>query len=290
MLRIGLFLLVNIAVLLVASVALSVLGVGSYLEGTGLNYTSLLIFSAVFGFAGAFVSLFMSRWMAKRAMGVQLIESPSTQKEKWLYDTVTRLCQENKLPMPEVGIFPSPEINAFATGYSQKASLVAVSSGLLQNMTADEAEAVVAHEVAHIANGDMITMTLIQGVVNTFVIFLSRIVGHFVDRVIFKNEEGHRIGFFITSIVAQIVLGILASTITMWFSRHREFHADADSARMVGKEKMIAALKRLQQMHPQPLPDEMMAFGVSGGGSRFGRLFMSHPPLEERIDSLKALK
>ncbi len=290
MLRIGLFLLVNIAVLLVASVALSVLGVGSYLEGTGLNYTSLLIFSAVFGFAGAFVSLFMSRWMAKRAMGVQLIESPSTQKEKWLYDTVTRLCQENKLPMPEVGIFPSPEINAFATGYSKKASLVAVSSGLLQNMTADEAEAVVAHEVAHIANGDMITMTLIQGVVNTFVIFLSRIVGHFVDRVIFKNEEGHGIGFFITSIVAQIVLGILASTITMWFSRHREFHADADSARMVGKEKMIAALKRLQQMHPQPLPDEMMAFGVSGGGSRFGRLFMSHPPLEERIDSLKALK
>ena len=290
MLRIGLFLLVNIAVLLVASVALSVLGVGSYLEGTGLNYTSLLIFSAVFGFAGAFVSLFMSRWMAKRAMGVQLIESPSSQKEKWLYDTVTRLCQENKLPMPEVGIFPSPEINAFATGYSQKASLVAVSSGLLQNMTADEAEAVVAHEVAHIANGDMITMTLIQGVVNTFVIFLSRIVGHFVDRVIFKNEEGHGIGFFITSIVAQIVLGILASTITMWFSRHREFHADADSARMVGKEKMIAALKRLQQMHPQPLPDEMMAFGVSGGGSRFGRLFMSHPPLEERIDSLKALK
>ncbi len=290
MLRIGLFLLVNIAVLLVASVALSVLGVGSYLEGTGLNYTSLLIFSAVFGFAGAFVSLFMSRWMAKRAMGVQLIESPSTQKEKWLYDTVTRLCQENKLPMPEVGIFPSPEINAFATGYSQKASLVAVSSGLLQNMTADEAEAVVAHEVAHIANGDMITMTLIQGVVNTFVIFLSRIVGHFVDRVIFKNEEGHGVGFFITSIVAQIVLGILASTITMWFSRHREFHADADSARMVGKEKMIAALKRLQQMHPQPLPDEMMAFGVSGGGSRFGRLFMSHPPLEERIDSLKALK
>ena len=290
MLRIGLFLLVNIAVLLVASVALSVLGVGSYLEGTGLNYTSLLIFSAVFGFAGAFVSLFMSRWMAKRAMGVQLIESPSTQKEKWLYDTVTRLCQENKLPMPEVGIFPSPEINAFATGYSQKASLVAVSSGLLQNMTTDEAEAVVAHEVAHIANGDMITMTLIQGVVNTFVIFLSRIVGHFVDRVIFKNEEGHGIGFFITSIVAQIVLGILASTITMWFSRHREFHADADSARMVGKEKMIAALKRLQQMHPQPLPDEMMAFGVSGGGSRFGRLFMSHPPLEERIDSLKALK
>ncbi len=291
MLRVGLFLLTNLAILLVVGVVLSLFGVGSYLEGTGLNYTSLFIFSAAFGFGGSFISLLLSRWLAKRSMRVKLITAPSSGKEKWLIETVERLCRQAGLPIPEIGIFPSEQVNAFATGSSKNKSLIAVSSGLLRQMSEGEAEAVVAHEVAHIANGDMITLTLIQGVVNTFVIFFARIIGHFVDRVIFRNEGGHGIGFFITSLVAQMVLGILASTIVFWFSRKREFYADAGSARLVGKEKMIAALERLQINHPEPLPDEMMAFGISGGErGKFSRLFMSHPPLGERIAALRSLQ
>ena len=291
MLRVGLFLLTNLAILLVVGVVLSLFGVGSYLEGTVLNYTSLFIFSAAFGFGGSFISLFLSRWLAKRSMRVKLITAPSSGKEKWLIETVERLCRQAGLPIPEIGIFPSEQVNAFATGSSKNKSLIAVSSGLLRQMSEGEAEAVVAHEVAHIANGDMITLTLIQGVVNTFVIFFARIIGHFVDRVIFRNEGGHGIGFFITSLVAQMVLGILASTIVFWFSRKREFYADAGSARLVGKEKMIAALERLQINHPEPLPDEMMAFGISGGErGKFSRLFMSHPPLGERIAALRSLQ
>ena len=292
MLRIALFLMTNLAIIVVAGITLSLLGVTTYFDAQGgLNLTNLLIFAAVFGFAGSFISLLLSRWMAKRTMGVRLIEKPASAKERWLVQTVERLCKQSDLPMPEVGIFPSPQINAFATGASKKSSLVAVSSGLLEQMSEGEAEAVVAHEVAHIANGDMITLTLIQGIVNTFVIFFARIIGHFVDRVVFRNEGGHGIGFFIATIVAEIILAVLASIIVMWFSRYREFHADAGSARLVGKEKMIAALERLKSMHPEPLSDEMLAFGISGGEvSKFSALFASHPPLEKRIEALRHLK
>lgn len=288
--RIFLFIATNLAIILVLSITLRILGVDRILdaEGSGLNYNSLLIFSAVLGFGGSLISLAMSKWSAKRMTGAVVIDIPANATEGWLVDTVRRQAKASGIGMPEVAIYDSPDVNAFATGMNRNDALVAVSTGLLQKMQQDEIEAVLAHEVSHIANGDMVTLTLIQGVVNTFVIFLSRIIGHAVDRIVFKTEEGHGPAYIITSIIAQIVLGILASIIVMWFSRQREFRADAGSAQLVGKGKMIAALERLkQQYEPSHLPDKMAAFGISGQPSQIGRLFMSHPPLEERIAALR---
>ncbi len=288
--RIFLFLATNLAIILVASITLSLLGVDSVLaeNGVDLDLRSLLIFAAVFGFGGSFVSLAMSKWIAKRSTGAQVIEQPSNQMEQWLVDTVRRQAKQAGIGMPEVAIFPSPDPNAFATGMSKNNSLVAVSTGLLNHMDKGEVEAVLGHEIAHIANGDMVTLALIQGVVNTFVIFLARIIGHTVDRVIFKNEQGHGIAYFVTSFIAEIVLGILASTIVAWFSRQREYRADAGGASLAGREKMIAALERLKMNSPQPLPDQLAAFGIAGDmGGAFKKLFMSHPPLDERIEALR---
>jgi heat shock protein HtpX len=293
MLRIALFLATNIAIMVVISIVFSLLGLEGILaeNQVDLNLSALLVMSAVIGFAGSFISLFISKWMAKRSMGVQIIDpqNPSNSSESWLINTVQRQAQQANIGMPEVGVFDSPEPNAFATGASRNNALVAVSSGLLKNMRQDEVEAVLAHEVSHVANGDMITMALIQGVVNTFVIFLSRLVGFFVDRVILKNQRGLGIGFYISSIIAQIFLGILASTIVMWFSRRREFKADAGGASLAGNAKMVAALKRLQSGPQADLPQAMAAFGISGkGASGFKALFRSHPPLEQRIAALQA--
>jgi heat shock protein HtpX len=289
--RVLLFLGTNIAVILVLSVVLSLLGVNRILDeqGVGLNLHHLLIFAAVFGFGGAFISLAISKWMAKRMTGARVIESPNNSVEAWLVNTVRNQAQRLNLNMPEVAIFDSRAPNAFATGMRRNNALVAVSSGLLQSMNQDEAEAVLAHEMSHIANGDMITLTLIQGVVNTFVIFLSRVVGHFVDRVILKNEEGHGIGFFVTTIVAQIVFGILASVVVLWFSRQREFRADAGAGKLAGREKMISALEKLRKGVQEPLPDQLDAFGINGKQDSQGWkiLFMSHPPLEQRIEALR---
>ncbi len=291
MLRILLFLGTNIAIMLVLSISMSILGIDTALEqqGGGLNLTGLLIISAAFGMGGSLISLAMSKWLAKKSMGVQLIENPTNQQEQWLVSIVELQAREAGIGMPEVGIFNSPQPNAFATGMSKNSSLVAVSTGLLSNMTQDEVEAVLGHEVSHIANGDMVTLTLIQGVVNTFVIFFSRIIGHLIDRVIFKIERGHGPGYWIGVIFVQMILSVLASTIVMWFSRRREFKADAGGAYLAGREKMISALLRLQQAsNPEPLPDEMAAFGISGGkADGFKKLFMSHPPLEERIAALE---
>ncbi len=291
MLRMLLFFGTNLAIMLVLSISMRLLGVDTMLEqqGGGLNLTALIIFSGVFGMGGSLISLAISKWMAKRSMGVQLIEIPKTQQEEWLLSTVEMQAREAGIGMPEVGIFNSPQPNAFATGMSKNAALVAVSTGLLQNMTQSEVEAVLGHEISHVANGDMVTLTLIQGVVNTFVIFFSRIIGHLIDRVIFKIQRGYGPGYWIGVIFVQMILSVLASTIVMWFSRRREFKADAGGAYLAGREKMIAALRRLQQgSNPQPLPDEMAAFGISGGSpSGFKRLFMSHPPLEERITALE---
>lgn len=294
--RILLFLATNLAVMVVLSIAWfvlsSVFGLGRTMDyqGAGINYTSTLVLAAVFGFGGSLISLMMSKMMAKMSVGAQVIDQPRNEAESWLIQTVKRQAQQAGIGMPEVAIYDSPEINAFATGASRNNALVAVSTGLLANMTRDEAEAVLGHEIGHVANGDMITLTLIQGVVNTFVIFFARIVGYFVDRVVFKNEEGPGIGFFLTTIVAEIIFGILASTIVMWFSRQREFRADAAGASLAGRQKMIAALERLKLNYEMPaqLPAQMTAFGISGHGSRFGRLFMSHPPLDERIAALRA--
>lgn len=289
--RIVLFLATNLAIVFVLSITMRLLGVEPYLTAQGLNLTSLLIFAAVMGFGGSLISLAISKWVAKKSMGVQVIESPSNATEAWLVDTVRRYSQEAGIRMPEVGIFHSPEVNAFATGPSKNNSLVAVSSGLLQQMTRQEAEAVIGHEVAHAANGDMVTMALIQGVVNTFVMFLSRVIGHTVDRVVFKNEQGHGPAFFVTMIIAELVLGILASIIVMWFSRQREFRADRGGASLAGRQNMIAALERLQAVHSGPLPEKMAAFGIAGGvGGGLKRLFMTHPPLEERIAALRAVQ
>ncbi len=289
--RIGLFILTNLAVLLVLSVVLSLLGVDSLLaeNGVDLNLQALLIFSAVFGMGGSFISLAMSKWSAKRMTGAQVITRPANKSQQWLLETVARLAQQAGIAMPEVAIYNSPDVNAFATGMSKNKALVAVSTGLIENMKMDEAEAVLAHEVSHVANGDMVTLALIQGVVNTFVIFASRVVGHIVDRVILKNERGYGIGYYISSIIAQIVFGILASTIVMYFSRLREFKADAGAAQLAGSEKMIAALQRLQAIHqPSRLPEQMAAFGINGGFAEgFKKLFLSHPPLEERIAALR---
>ncbi len=289
MLRIGLFLATNLAIVAVLSVSMRLLGIEPYLQANGLNYTSLLIFAAGFGMIGSFVSLAMSKFTAKKLMGVRVIETPSSDEERWLMLTVQRQAEQAGIGMPEVGIFETPQMNAFATGMKKNDALVAVSRGLLQGMSRDEAEAVLGHEVAHIANGDMVTMALIQGVVNTFVIFFARIIGNIVDRVIFKNEDGHGIGFFIATIVSEIVLGILASTIVMWFSRRREFVADAGGAELSSKENMIGALERLKAGTQEDLPDQLAAFGINGGKpSGIKALFMSHPPLEDRIEALRS--
>ena len=292
MMRIGLFLATNAAVLVLISIVFQVFGIEGILDNNGvdLNLNALLVMSAVIGFSGSFISLAISKWSAKRGMGVHVIETTNNQDEQWLLNTVQRQAEQAGIGMPEVGVFESPQPNAFATGINRNNALVAVSTGLLQHMTRDEVEAVLAHEVSHVSNGDMITMGLIQGVVNTFVIFLSRVIGFFVDRVILKTRSGMGIGYYITSILAQIVLSILASTIVMWFSRWREFHADAGAAKLAGRQKMIAALKRLQSVNdPQDLPGEFSSFGISGGiGSGLKSLFMSHPPLEKRINALEA--
>jgi heat shock protein HtpX len=288
--RIFLLVATNLAILVVLSISLRLLGVDRILDeqGVGLDLNALLIFSAVVGFAGSFISLALSKFTAKRMMGVRVIEQPRSAAESWLVETVRRQAQVSGIGMPEVGVFDSPEMNAFATGARRNSALVAVSTGLLNGMSQQEAEAVLAHEVSHVANGDMVTLTLIQGVVNTFVIFLSRVIGHTVDRVVFKTERGHGPAFLITVIIAQVVLGVLASMIVMWFSRQREFRADAGGANLAGRESMIGALERLRQRHPGPLPDQMAAFGISGTlGHGLKRLFMTHPPLEERIAALR---
>ncbi|MFP5507073.1 MAG: protease HtpX [Gammaproteobacteria bacterium] len=290
--RIFLFLATNIAIVLVLSVTLRLLGVERILDeqGVGLDLNALLVFSAVIGFGGSLISLAISKWTAKRMTGAQVIETPRTADEQWLVATVRRQAQQAGIAMPEVAIYDAPDVNAFATGPTRNNALVAVSTGLLRNMRREEVEAVLAHEVSHVANGDMVTLALIQGVVNTFVIFLSRVIGHLVDRVVFKTERGHGPAFWITAIVAELVLGILASIIVMWFSRQREFRADAGGASLAGRQNMIAALERLRLSAGQPhLPDQMAAFGISGGiGQGLKRLFMSHPPLEERIAALRS--
>ncbi|MCW5605612.1 MAG: protease HtpX [Burkholderiales bacterium] len=291
--RIFLFLVTNLAIIAVLSVTLRLLGVDSMLDqqGVGIDFRSLLILSGVIGFGGSLISLAMSKWTAKRMTGAHVIEVPANATESWLVNTVKRQAQVAGIGMPEVAIYDAPEVNAFATGWNRNNALVAVSTGLLNNMSRDEAEAVLGHEVSHVANGDMVTLALIQGVVNTFVVFLSRVIGVLVDRIVFKVERGHGPAFFITVIVAQLVLGILASIIVMWFSRQREFRADAGGAKLAGRNKMIAALERLKVNHEQPaqLPDQMAAFGISGGvGRGLKYLFMSHPPLDERIAALRA--
>ncbi|MBK6356187.1 MAG: protease HtpX [Betaproteobacteria bacterium] len=287
--RIVLFLATNLAVMLVLSVATSVLGVNKFLTANGLNIGMLLAFSAVIGFGGAFISLLMSKTMAKWSTGARVIESPNSSTEMWLVDTVAKLAKRANLPMPEVAIYDG-EPNAFATGASKNNSLVAVSTGLLQGMTRDEAEAVLAHEVAHIANGDMVTMTLIQGVVNTFVVFLSRIVGYLVDSFLRRGDSentGPGIGYMVTSLICEVVFGLLASIIVAWFSRQREFRADAGASGLMGSPvPMQNALRRLGNLHTEPLPQNMAASGIAGGKGGFMALFSTHPPLEERIAAL----
>ena len=286
--RIFLFLMTNIAIMLVLSITLRLLGVDSILaeNGSDLNIQALVILSGVIGFGGAFISLLMSKWMDKRMTDAVVITNPSTNIEKWLISTVEKQAKIVGIKMPEVAIFPSPAMNAFATGASKNKSLMAVSQGLLDSMKQGEIEAVVGHEMSHIANGDMVTLTLIQGVVNTFVVFLSRIIGHVVDRVILKNNQGHGIGYFVTVIVAQVVLSILASTIVMYFSRKREFIADTGGADLAGHQNMINALKRLGQVEPEALPEQMAAFGINDKGGIMA-LFSSHPPIEDRIAALE---
>jgi len=287
--RILFFLGTNLAILVVLSVVMRVLGVEPYLQGNGLNPQSLLIFAAVFGMGGSFISLAMSKWIAKRATGARVIDTPANAVEGWLLETVQRQAREAGIGMPEVAVYEAPEPNAFATGMRRDQALVAVSTGLLQAMSREEAEAVLGHEVSHVANGDMVTLALIQGVVNTFVIFLARVVGFFVDRVVLRNERGYGLGYYATVIVSEILLAFLASMVVMWFSRQREFRADAGGARLAGRDKMIGALQRLQAVSGQPqLPQQLAAFGIAGGGAGgLRRLFMSHPPLEERIEALR---
>lgn len=287
--RIGLFLLTNIAIMLVLSVVASLLGGDRFLTQNGLNLTSLLIFSAVFGMGGSFISLAMSKWMAKRSTGAVVIEQPKSAAEAWLLATVERQARAAGIGMPEVAVYDAPEINAFATGMSKNSALVAVSTGLLRALNQDETEAVLGHEIAHVANGDMVTLTLIQGVLNTFVIFLSKIIGYAVDSALKRGDDersGPGIGYYVTSMVMQIVLGFAASIVVAWFSRRREFAADAGGAHLAGKRKMIAALAKLKAQHePSSLPQGMQAMGIAGGVKS---LFMTHPPLEERIARLQA--
>jgi heat shock protein HtpX len=289
--RIILFLATNLAVMLVLGVTASLLGVNRFLTANGLNLGMLLAFSALIGFGGAFISLFMSKMMAKWSTGARVITSPGNSTEFWLVQTVERLSQRAGIAMPEVAIYDG-EPNAFATGASKNASLVAVSTGLLQSMSKEEVEAVLAHEVAHVANGDMVTLTLIQGVVNTFVVFISRVIGYLVDSFLRRNDEsssGPGIGYMVTSMICEIVFGILASIIVAWFSRQREFRADAGAASLVGTPTpMMNALRRLGGLHTESLPQNMAASGIAGGGSSWGALFASHPPIEERIAALQS--
>jgi heat shock protein HtpX len=288
MMRIMLFLATNVAIMIAISVIFNLLGLKGALDaqGVNLNLDALLVMSAVIGMTGSVISLFMSKWSAKSAMGVHVIDQPQNQTEQWLLSIVARQAQQAGIGMPEVGIFQTPEPNAFATGANRNSALVAVSTGLLQNMNADEVEAVVGHEISHVANGDMVTMALMQGVVNTFVYFFATVIGHVVDRVVFKTERGYGPAYYVTQMVAQIALSILASMLVMWFSRYREFRADAGGANLAGRQKMISALRALQRSHePVQLPGELAAFGINGGGVQ--RLFMSHPPLEERIAALQ---
>ena len=288
--RIFLFLITNIAIMVILSITLRILGVESLLaqNGSDLNINALVIFSGLFGFGGAFISLAISKWMAKRMTGAKVIDQPTNNVEKWLIETVEKQAGIVGIKMPEVAIFPSPQMNAFATGASKNNALVAVSQGLLDNMNKGEVEAVVGHEMSHVANGDMVTLTLIQGVVNTFVIFFSRVIGHVVDRVILKNQRGYGIGYFVTTIFAQIVLSILASVVVMYFSRKREYVADTGGADLAGHENMINALKRLAQKEPEALPEQLAAFGI-GEKPKAGwsQLWSSHPPLEDRIKALE---
>ncbi len=288
--RIFLFIATNLAVVFVINITLRLLGVDRIMDQSGgINFSALLVMSMVIGFAGSIISLFMSKWSAKRMVGAQVIETPSDPTERWLLETVTRQAQAAGIGMPEVAIYDAPDVNAFATGWNKNASLVAVSTGLLHSMSRDEAEAVLAHEISHVANGDMVTLALIQGVVNTFVVFFSKLFGIFVDSLLRKDNEnsGPGIGSFVAEIVAQLVLGVLASIIVMWFSRQREFRADAGGATLAGRNKMIAALEKLKVNHEQAsLPKQMAASGISGGGG-FSRLFMTHPPLDERIAALR---
>ena len=290
--RVALFGATNLAVVLVLSIVLRLLGVDQMLDesGAGINYEALLILSVVIGFGGSLISLAMSKWMAKRSTGARVIDTPANSAESWLLATVERLARDAGIEPPEVAVYDSPDMNAFATGARRNSALVAVSTGLLQGMRKDEVEGVLAHEISHVANGDMITLALVQGVVNTFVIFLSRIVGHIIDRVVLRNERGYGIGYFVSVIVAQLVLGVLASIIVMWVSRRREFRADAGSAKLNGKRPMIDALARLDRRAPAQLPESLEAFGISGRhGKGIKRLFMSHPPIPERIAALEAL-
>jgi len=286
--RILLFLITNIAIMAVLSITLRLLGVDNILaaNGTDLNIQALVILSGVIGFGGSLISLLISKWMAKRATGAVVITQPSNHIEKWLLDTVAKQAQIVGIKMPEVAIFPSAAMNAFATGANKNKALMAVSQGLLDNMSRGEIEAVVGHEMSHIANGDMVTLALIQGVVNTFVVFLSRVIGHLVDRVILKNNQGHGIGYFVSVIVAQVVLSILASTIVMYFSRQREYIADTGGADLAGHQNMINALKRLGQVEPEALPEQMAAFGINDKAGIMA-LFSSHPPILSRIKALE---
>ncbi len=291
--RVFLFLITNFSIILVLSIAAQILGLDDWLAQNGLpgQLNGLLIMSLIFGFGGSFISLAISKWMAKRSMGVKVIEQPSNSSERWLVETVRRQAEQAGIGMPEVGLFDSQQPNAFATGMKRNNALVAVSTGLLHAMTQDEIEAVLGHEVSHVANGDMVTMGLLQGVLNTFVIFISRVIGLIVDKAVFKSRSGYGPGYFIVSIIAQVVLGILASIITSWFSRRREFRADKGGAQLAGREKMISALQRLQsQQETEDLPGQLAAFGISGGvKSGLQKLFMTHPPLSVRIDALQQL-
>jgi heat shock protein HtpX len=288
--RVVLFIATNLAILLVLSVVLRLLGVDRMLaeSGAGINYEGLLVLSLVIGFGGSFISLALSKWIAKRSTGARVISAPSNAAESWLVATVERQARQAGIGVPEVAVYESPDMNAFATGMRRDHALVAVSTGLLRGMKQEEVEAVLAHEISHVANGDMVTLALVQGVLNTFVIFLSRIVGHVVDRVLLRNEQGYGIGYFVSVIAAQVLLGVLASIIVMWFSRQREFRADAGSAQLNGRDPMIRALERLGQSQPARLPESLEAFGIRGGKKGMARLFLSHPPLPERIAALRA--
>lgn len=294
--RVVLFVLTNLAILVVLGIVVNVLGANRFLSESGVDLSTLLVFAAVFGMGGSFISLALSKWIAKRSTRAQVIEQPRTPTEQWLVQTVRSQAGRAGIGMPEVAVYASPAPNAFATGASRNNALVAVSTGLLENMNQDEVEAVLGHEISHVANGDMVTLALIQGVLNTFVIFLARIVGFVVDRALSSNNNGEYrgpgIGYWITSIIAEIVLGFLASLIVMWFSRQREFRADAGGAKLAGRQQMIAALERLRQVaKPSYLPSEMKAFGINGGlGEGLKKLFMTHPPLAERIAALQTLR
>jgi heat shock protein HtpX len=288
--RIVLFVATNLAIVIVLSTVAHLLGLDQFLDARGGSLNGLLVFAALFGFGGSLISLAVSKWMARKTMGVVVITQPRNATESWLLEAVGAHARNAGIGMPEVGVFESPEPNAFATGASRNNALVAVSTGLLQRMNQREADAVLGHEISHVANGDMVTLALIQGVVNTFVIFLSRIIGNIIDRSVFRSEDGRGPAYFISVIVSEIVLGILASLIVLWFSRWREFRADRGGAKLAGRANMIAALEKLKATH-EPLPQQLAAFGIADGtvASGFAKLRLSHPPLEERIAALRAL-